>query len=381
MTGAIVMNRKLLVPDHYPDFHCKCGECRTPCCSGWGISMSMKDYFRVLGMDCSRELRERLDTAVSVLGDFTEERYAALDPDWTGHCKLQRKDNGYCMLQCECGEEAIPEVCRRYPRVYRCGKVNEAALSNSCEHTLELLFSGTEPVTLVEIPAPDSFSEVEKQSLLQYDGEADPALSEECRAARLRAMAVLSDREKPFCERLKEAVCPDAGAIPDRTKTDAVNAVLELLSVLAADSPSLGEETAEILGMFGRGSAEGLTEADVPAESLLAARYAALEEAFSVKHPGSEYRFEKMMVNHLYFGGFPYSARKKSTDDEYIALIAVYAFMRFVNVCLPDRNPVDLNAAVFRLIEHSSFTWNAPIVLRQCGIRTPADALCMARYL
>ena len=38
-----------LVPDYYPSFVCKAGACRTPCCEGWPVTMSMGDYFRLLG--------------------------------------------------------------------------------------------------------------------------------------------------------------------------------------------------------------------------------------------------------------------------------------------------------------------------------------------
>ena len=53
-----------LVPDIYPSFRCKGGSCRSTCCKGWGISVRMEEYFRLLGMDCPPEIRRRLDTGV-----------------------------------------------------------------------------------------------------------------------------------------------------------------------------------------------------------------------------------------------------------------------------------------------------------------------------
>ena len=38
-----------LVPDIYPSFRCKGGSCRSTCCKGWGISVRMEEYFRLLG--------------------------------------------------------------------------------------------------------------------------------------------------------------------------------------------------------------------------------------------------------------------------------------------------------------------------------------------
>ena len=52
-----------LVPDIYPSFRCKGGSCRSTCCKGWGISVRMEEYFRLLGMDCPPEIRRRLDCA------------------------------------------------------------------------------------------------------------------------------------------------------------------------------------------------------------------------------------------------------------------------------------------------------------------------------
>lgn len=370
------MGKTLLVPDHYPEFKCKCGECRTPCCSGWGISISMKDYFRILGLECSPALRERLDTAISVLNDSTEGRYATLDPDWTGRCKLLRRDDGYCMLQCECGEEAIPEVCRRYPRAYRCGERSEAALANSCEHTLELLFASDEPVKLVEIPVPENFGHIEEMSRLRYDGAEDPALAEEMRKCRFEAMEVISDRSIALCERVAEVIrrtavksqegdvsgTADEELLLEKSVTD----ILYLMDVLTADSPSLEEETAEVRKIF---------EAAQNSTGFCADHYTELRAEFDRTHPSADIAFEKMLVNHIFFSGFPYSERNESAEAESIAFAAVYALMKFMNVCLPERDFTDLNAAVFRLIEHSSFVWNAPIVLKQRGIRTAEDAV------
>ena len=99
------------VPAYYPNFHCKAGDCRHPCCSGWGITLSMKEYFNLIGMDCSPELRRRLDTAFHPVDVPSEERYACISPRWDGDCPLHLP-NGYCALQCEHGEGAIPTVCR-----------------------------------------------------------------------------------------------------------------------------------------------------------------------------------------------------------------------------------------------------------------------------
>ena len=70
------MKTAYLVPDYVPEFACKMGACRRPCCEGWPISMSTEDYFRLLGVPCGPAMRERLDNAVRVSLHPTPEAYA-----------------------------------------------------------------------------------------------------------------------------------------------------------------------------------------------------------------------------------------------------------------------------------------------------------------
>ena len=58
------------VPDIYPEFRCKISSCRQTCCYGWEITLSMEEYFRLIGMNCPHALRHRLDGTVYILDDF-----------------------------------------------------------------------------------------------------------------------------------------------------------------------------------------------------------------------------------------------------------------------------------------------------------------------
>jgi len=70
--------REYLVPDYYPEFSCKMGACRTACCEGWPISFSLSDYFRLLGVECSAELRRKLDCSMHLSDHPTPEAYAQI---------------------------------------------------------------------------------------------------------------------------------------------------------------------------------------------------------------------------------------------------------------------------------------------------------------
>ena len=373
---------KIHVPSYFPEFQCKCGDCRVPCCSGWGIGISMKDYFRLLSIDCSPELREKLDGAIAVLADSTEGRYAKLEPDWTGHCKLQRKSDGYCMLQCECGEEAIPAVCRFYPRGFHNAFEATGAMANSCERTLELLAADPNPVTFVEVNRPEAMPEVHEEA---------NEFAVEDRALRDTCIRLLEDRSRSLSERLievgklvsREPSSPH-DAVASREPSLPYDAVLSVIWILAKDSASLGDEVEEIRKRFHLNG----PETDDVEKAAFIEKYTALCNEYEKRFPNWEICFEKMMVNHLWFEGFPYSDRHEDLFSEYLALAAVYGMVHFLNVCLlteetenPAERFIDVNAAAFRLIEHSNFTWNAPLVLKECGIRDLDSAIAFVKTI
>ena len=107
-----------LMPDYYPDFHCKTGMCRAACCVGWNVSLSMQDYFRLLGVECRKHVREKLDCALHVKRYPTEDSYAELVHRYDGNCPL-RMESGLCAIHAEAGEQALPAICRLYPRAIR----------------------------------------------------------------------------------------------------------------------------------------------------------------------------------------------------------------------------------------------------------------------
>lgn len=137
---------EFLIPDYFPSFSCKMGSCRTACCEGWPVSVSMENYFRLLGVECKKELRTRLDCGMRIVDHPTPEEYARFNPRYDGNCPM-RKTDGRCGLQCELGEDALPDVCFLYPRGVRAeGGIYECSCANSCEAVAELLFNRTEPI-------------------------------------------------------------------------------------------------------------------------------------------------------------------------------------------------------------------------------------------
>ncbi len=345
--GYMLYVKTFRTPDYYPRFTCKCGDCRSTCCGGWGISLSLDEYLRLIGIDCSPELRRRLDTAFHIAENPSPERYALVTPRWNGRCPLQRED-GLCMLQRECGEDMLPAVCRYYPRAPRAYPCFECSASASCERTLELLFESDDPVRFVETELTFSFELPGSDVAIDADYYIN---------MRSRALAIISDRTLDFSARLKrlgaelEAYDPrgfDQYA-PDSTDsaTAADSAIADcskLFSALASDSTTLSQYTEVCSTLAG---------------SFHGSMYAAL----AMKYPKLDIYLEKLFCNHIFYKGFPCSLdepERHTLADEFAPLCAVYSLCIYVAVAALPESPslfdlVDVWSKLFRVIEHSRF--------------------------
>ncbi len=148
----------VLMPSYYKSFHCLAEACQDHCCGGWKIAFDKKDYFRLRRLDAPKELKERVDRTVcrlrgdpsNMMGCYAEFRLGEdrccplLDPD------------GLCSLQKGCGEEALPRVCREFPRkTQRTVMAKEYTLSPACEGVLQLLWDRPEGIDFIQEPLPE----------------------------------------------------------------------------------------------------------------------------------------------------------------------------------------------------------------------------------
>lgn len=320
-------------PNYYPEFSCKCGDCRATCCHGWGIALSQDEYFRVMSTDCSLELRRRLDVAFKPATNPapTPERFALISYNWLGKCPIQT-DEGLCLLHKEYGEGAIPEICRRYPRMYRTLPIHECCTSTSCEYTLELLWRDTEPVKLTS-------SEVE---VFDEDFDAHPAAvldASEYDTVRKIAFEIIGDRSMGFDDRIAVLARRFGGIVPYLVMPE--KKAEELFFKLCATSGSLEELREDV-------------EAYIKVDSGL--------PGFSLDSiPEMDVYLEKMFVNHVFYKGFPRSFAGSTPSDEIAALVALRGLHRFVSEAYLGvhgwsfNNFVDVTAKLFRMIEHSRF--------------------------
>lgn len=375
------MSEAYLVPDYYPSFACKMGACRRPCCEGWPISVSMKDYFRLMGIECSAELRRRLDGGLHLSLHPTPDAYAQILPRYDGVCPLHLED-GRCLLHAECGGDSLAAVCRLYPRGVRNGEDRECSCANSCEAVIELLLHHPEPLTFTVINNDFGLPDAPQQHHFHTEGREQ--------AIRLWLIRQLQRREYPLPQRMLlmgqalhaleeaieakdtakvdalisgEIVIP-APVLPTPSEDNllqALDAVTMMLDTLDHRSNSIRDAGEEAL--------RNLTGDDAYS------RYTAAAVRFSDVLPHWEIWLEHLLVNHMYFVQFPFQSRPIPLKDEYLSLVAVYTLLRCLLVgCLAKEGDitraVDVAAAAFRLVDHTSFDLYTPPLLRKQGFDT-----------
>ncbi len=374
--------REFLIPDYYLEFSCKTGECRSACCVGWPITVSMRDYFFLLGVDCDEDLRKRIDCGVRVKTRPTEEEYARFEPRYDGNCPLRCED-GKCALHARLGEDVLPDVCCLYPRGVRVENGEyECSCANSCEKTLELLFKN-EPITFINrkltlrIPAVK-----ERKVFFETLGLAQKI--------RLYLISVIQDRNFPLplrivrlgeimtkMERLAKAddkaglesilnVPPHLLKVPITTEEKPFSKRLEYGLEIAERMTEFFDERSLSLQKYGEEALAYFRDGNSPLT-----KYETAEANFKKAYPYHEAFYENVLANHLFFAQFPFQDREENAYNEFIAVCSVYALLRFLGLgatAYADNYEkstlVDVFAATFRMIEHTEYDRYASKLLR-----------------
>jgi len=116
---------KIREPNYYSSFRCAAGDCPDTCCHMWEVVID----------ETTRRYYESLP---GELGDFVR---SCLYTDEDGDCCMRSingscsmlLESGLCRLQKELGEEALSQVCDRYPRFFHSfGALTERGISLSC---------------------------------------------------------------------------------------------------------------------------------------------------------------------------------------------------------------------------------------------------------
>lgn len=349
-----------LVPQHDLDFHCKGGACRHTCCAWWPVTVSMEEYFRLIGMDCSEKLHREIEGALHLVELPSKDYYAQITPNWRGECPMHSPD-GWCALQLECGEEALPELCRVYPRSLQWDGTRKLCVcSASCEAEVERLLHLREPLQLVKTVMLTQHPELREQV---------PEGAAEALQGVLRAM---QHRERTLPERLRD-VAEQLGAPVAAQPADAQAA----LHVMMALVPGMLEDSASLWHYAGN-----VLERYAQPDRRLAA-WQGDDGTLNRLLPDWPVFLEQLLCNHLCYEHFPYGDARLGKAEAWTGLVVLYGLLRLIIAGVVAREAasetaqreqalVDAVAGTFRFVEHTGFSCNAAHDLRRLGLRADA---------
>lgn len=363
---TVLVNQDLR-PAYYDDFHCLAADCRFSCCKGWRISFNKKDYLALKRQEGSPDLNARLEGGLRRIRTDSPVKHYGQFSMRGGACPLLREDS-LCALQIEKGHEALPEVCRTFPRShsYTSGYL-ERTLSPACEAVLELLWNLPEGVEFRSSPLPrkewKGIRFQEDQPLAPYF----PLIREWC-------VDVLQDRRFSLPSRL---LLMGLGLQPlAEGETDMMawrqrsQALLEMESVPKPDISRLalekflsnslrvlmdmdvsGQDFSKVwqdvfggLGSQVEQDAQGNVDATIPFAPYLEAR-ARYEERFGDR----TYFMENLMVTLLFHLYFPVTTSPEALWKSYTNLCNLYSVYRFLAVMSCRKGAPGDKAELFRL--------------------------------
>lgn len=362
------------VPDYYPNFICKGAECRHTCCKGWNATLSFKEYFKLMGLSCSKKLKNKIDIAFTPADHQDKERYYIIKHNWEGNCPLVNPD-GLCSLHNECGEKALPAICRYYPRAARTNFAYECSCTGSCEKVLEMLLSQTNKIEFVDkevtfdLEEPIATKDIYKIELYK----------------KIRTFIIerLQDRTLPLNIRLYRI-----GLFMKEANEMSLKLLTEKFDELASKHNEVNECHYKYkIGIAGfaiqRKIAEWFENNSISFSEYTKAiedaftlegeySYKLAREKFQMKFPKEEIFFENMLTNHIYYEQFPFIEGYTTLWDSFLGLCGVYSFLRYIafGYMLNKESVdelVDVCGAAFRVIEHSNFYAKINIMLRTEG--------------
>ena len=354
---------KYKVPEYYSSFQCKCGLCRRSCCDGWPIRISSKEYYRLLGINCSKKLRAKLDCALKLDVKLNFYGNALISTDWRGICMLHKED-GLCALQAERTEEGLPEVCRLYPRLARrTAEGNELSCSNSCEAIIGLL---------LQLPDSLKFSETD----LCINPSLDITVPIGHNELNLNSISILQDRSMTLSERLIHLGRDLIGiSASERLSHELIHALpfLLVLNNYFDNNVSIQDYCNASQQYFCIAGKSSLSKEEIVYTTQ---RYQTAFRHLETLLPDWQILMEQLLVNHMFFCSFPYTDTQGDIADAYLSLTIMYGFLRFHLLgYMSDQSSrealVDYLAAMFRVIEHSNFRTAVVRLYKSSNYRMP----------
>ena len=133
-----------IIPEFYPDFACKAGQCQHSCCRGWEIDIDKETAARYQSLEgpMGELLRQNM---------LTRGEASCFRMDEAGKCPFLQTD-GLCQIIHETSEENLCVICTMHPRFFTyVGNYELAGTGLSCERTVELLLSTDAPLRFSQL--------------------------------------------------------------------------------------------------------------------------------------------------------------------------------------------------------------------------------------
>ena len=333
------------MPEYYRHFICKADRCRNTCCSGWRIPISKKEYYRLITLDCSKELDHRIQRSFSIPETVTEEHFRYVSFNWEGVCPIQ--EEGLCNLYREKGEDVLPEVCRLYPRSLKnINGHNVACCSSSCERVVELLLE-TNDLNLIEVT-------MEAEAKITYTvPETD--------AGQIRQFQdILKDRSTSLIQSIAD-ICRIINekefSADFNEEKDPLQEGLKSLYYFSEGEDRLAEICHKVIERYENDPS--LYEKD--------------RELFEKRFPEWMSFFEKVMNNSMIYENYPYVDKRADKTGVYKGLCLCYGLLRILCIgnTAEDESTetlIDTVTALFRMIDHTAFYYNASIISENAAI-------------
>ncbi|MBS7297990.1 MAG: flagellin lysine-N-methylase [Eubacteriales bacterium] len=142
-----------VTPNYYHKFKCMADKCTHNCCIGWEIDIDedTMQFYNSLDTQLGKRIRE------SIEGDVPH--FILSDGD---RCPFL-KENGLCEIICECGEDALCDICTLHPRFRNFySSFAETGLGLCCEEAARIILSEENKFS-IEVPDDIDLSDEETE--------------------------------------------------------------------------------------------------------------------------------------------------------------------------------------------------------------------------
>lgn len=363
-----------LRPAYFDEFHCLAGDCHLTCCKGWRIAFNKKDYMALKSQTGSQDLNRRMEKGLKRIrggantgGFYGEFRLSADTADCLLHC-----ENGLCALQLEKGHEALPHVCRIYPRIEGPAPSGyfERALTPSCEAVLALLWDLPNGVDFCSNPLPRS-------QVTHIPAPRKGSLKEHFQEVRSQCIDFLQDRRFPLPQRILLMGLALKNLADGETDLDRWAAHIQALNEQAAGGglalegthekqlpmflmnnirllfkfPRPNDDLASVLQDVAEGLGLQLRQEDEKARGLISpAPYIAAQVRFQERFGDRDYFMENIMVSLFFQLRYPVLDSLQALWRSYVNFCNLYSAYRFMAVMSCREGAAGNREELFRML-------------------------------